>query len=437
MDQESVLIVGCGVFGLSTALELARKGKHVCVIDKYEPPSPWSAANDFNKIIRCEYNNKTYAKLAVEALHLWRSDPLYKKSFKECGRLLVTPMNHKQRETFESEGIKNIQDLGEGLNYQYLTGSEEVASRFSCFAENNIPNEQQVKFNPEGGLGVSNKTLNDVYNLLKSLPNVRFYFGDNGTAVNIQRKNNGEAIITATSGLLHTASIVIIAAGANTGSILNLENQQSATGLFVTHIQLNKSEYMKYAGMPVVYDSEIAYFFPPDSKTKIMKLCVTGSGIKRVVGDPHNANSQISLPRYHNENPKDTIPLDLIPIIKKALIKYVPELQNHKLFGSKICWVADRENSNFLIDKVPNYSNLYVATGDSGHGFKFFPNIGKYIVEMIDGNLDSNLKALWRWESRIHMELVDPAKSAWRTVKRRTRDLSELHFVKEFEKSKF
>lgn len=436
MIQEPVIIVGCGVFGLSTALELVKNGERVCLLDKFEPPSEWSAANDFNKIIRCEYGDPTYAKLAIEALHLWRSDEVFKKSFRECGRLLATPMKHKGREEFELLGIKNIQDLGEGLKYQYFNGGREVASKFSFFANNNISDYQQIKYNPEGGLGVSNDTLVDVYNFLKLHPNVEFHFGDDGTMIKVQQDNDGKAHVVTLSGLIHTAPTILIAAGANTGTILNLQNQQSATGSFVTHIQLSDSEYKRFANMPVVFDAEIAYFFPPDAKTKIMKLCVTGSGIKRLVNDPHNSHRQISLPRFHNEHPGDTIPVDLVPIVKEALHKYVPELANHNLFGSKICWLADREHSNFLIDRVPTYSNLYVATGDSGHGYKFFPNIGKYIVKMIEGNLDPNLKNLWKWDSRVKKDLVDPAKSSWRTAKSRTRDLSELQFVKHFEGSK-
>lgn len=437
MVQGPVLIVGCGVFGLSTAVELVRKGKYVCLLDKYEPPSAWSAANDFNKIIRCEYSDPVYARLAVEALKLWRSDSLYANSFKECGRIMTTPMNHKGREQFEMKGIKNIQELGEGSSYQFYTGSKEIESRFLCLKNTNINAKQQVKFNPDGGLGMSSKTLEDVYNFLKMHPRVTFHFGDKGTAIGVKKYKNGEVGIITESGFTHTAPTVIMATGANTGSLLDLENQQSATGLFVTHIQLSDEEYKTYIDLPVIFDAEIGYFFPPDPTTKIMKLCVTGSGIKRTINDPHNNGKQISLPRFHDEYPKDTIPIDLIPNIRELLKKYVPELQNHKLFGSKICWIGDREGSNFLIDKVPKFWNLYVATGDSGHGYKFFPNIGKYIIDMVEGTLAQELQKMWKWESRMDDNIVDPAESAWRTVKKKTRDLSELEFHIETEVSKF
>jgi sarcosine oxidase/L-pipecolate oxidase len=50
--SKSVLIVGGGTWGTSTALELARRGYiDVTVIDPYPVPSPISAGTDNNKIV--------------------------------------------------------------------------------------------------------------------------------------------------------------------------------------------------------------------------------------------------------------------------------------------------------------------------------------------------------------------------------------------------
>ena len=47
---QRILIVGCGTWGSSTALWLARSGyKNVTVLDPYPVPSAISAGNDVNK----------------------------------------------------------------------------------------------------------------------------------------------------------------------------------------------------------------------------------------------------------------------------------------------------------------------------------------------------------------------------------------------------
>jgi sarcosine oxidase / L-pipecolate oxidase len=48
----SILIIGAGTWGCSTALHLARRGyTNITVLDPYELPSPISAGNDINKIV--------------------------------------------------------------------------------------------------------------------------------------------------------------------------------------------------------------------------------------------------------------------------------------------------------------------------------------------------------------------------------------------------
>lgn len=50
--KSSILIIGAGVWGCSTALHLARRGyTNVEVLDPYPVPSPIAAGNDINKIM--------------------------------------------------------------------------------------------------------------------------------------------------------------------------------------------------------------------------------------------------------------------------------------------------------------------------------------------------------------------------------------------------
>ena len=50
--KSSILIIGAGTWGCSTALHLARRGyENVHVLDPFEVPSPIAAGNDVNKIM--------------------------------------------------------------------------------------------------------------------------------------------------------------------------------------------------------------------------------------------------------------------------------------------------------------------------------------------------------------------------------------------------
>jgi len=55
-------------------------------------------------------------------------------------------------------------------------------------------------------------------------------------------------------------------------------------------------------------------------------------------------------------------------------------------------------NQDFVISPHPKCENLYIATGGSFHGWKFLANIGKYVVQMLDGSLDPAIAQKWAWD---------------------------------------
>jgi len=72
----SVLIVGTGVFGISSALHLLRRGyTNVTVIDQSPIlPAPDAASSDLNKVVRSSYSDITYTKLTKEAISEWKRE---------------------------------------------------------------------------------------------------------------------------------------------------------------------------------------------------------------------------------------------------------------------------------------------------------------------------------------------------------------------------
>lgn len=62
-----IAIIGAGVFGLSTALQLASDSyTDITVFEKDDQiPSRSSAGYDLNKIVRAEYENPWYTELTI------------------------------------------------------------------------------------------------------------------------------------------------------------------------------------------------------------------------------------------------------------------------------------------------------------------------------------------------------------------------------------
>jgi len=66
----AIAIIGGGAWGLSSAYHLVRAGYTNITIFEHglEIPSPYSAANDLNKIVRAQYDTDFYTDLGLVSL---------------------------------------------------------------------------------------------------------------------------------------------------------------------------------------------------------------------------------------------------------------------------------------------------------------------------------------------------------------------------------
>ena len=67
------------------------------------------------------------------------------------------------------------------------------------------------------------------------------------------------------------------------------------------------------------------------------------------------------------------------------LAQSLPSLESLPLHGSKMCLYCDTWDGNFWIGRDPDHQGLVVATGGSGHGFKFGPVLGGLVADAVEG----------------------------------------------------
>lgn len=75
----------------------------------------------------------------------------------------------------------------------------------------------------------------------------------------------------------------------------------------------------------------------------------------------------------------------------------LPDLNDAPLVATRRCLYVDTPDGDFWIDRHPQQVGLTVATGDSGHGFKFAPILGGLIADAVEGKPNPWLsKFRWR-----------------------------------------
>jgi sarcosine oxidase/L-pipecolate oxidase len=200
------------------------------------------------------------------------------------------------------------------------------------------------------------------------------------------------------------ADLTILAAGAWTASLIDLRGICKATGQVLCYMPISSSEEAKLSNRPTILNLSHGLFMIPPSK-KLLKVARHGHGYVNPTTIPHpesedpNETITISLPYTHVDDPSQQVPIEGQKQCRDFLTSIHPSLAipSRPFTKSKICWYTDTRNGDFLISYHPQYKGLFVATGGSGHGFKFLPIIGDSILQCIEGRTPEDFRGRWEW----------------------------------------
>ena len=63
-----------------------------------------------------------------------------------------------------------------------------------------------------------------------------------------------------------------------------------------------------------------------------------------------------------------------------------PDLRAQPIIETRVCQLENTSDEHFLIDRHPDFDNVLIAGGGSGHGFKHGPVVGEYIAKRALGD---------------------------------------------------
>jgi len=74
-----------------------------------------------------------------------------------------------------------------------------------------------------------------------------------------------------------------------------------------------------------------------------------------------------------------------VEIVRSYMAARFPDLADAPIVETRVCQYETTPDSQFIIDRHPDFDNVWIVGGGSGHGFKHGPVIGRYVVERIKG----------------------------------------------------
>lgn len=401
--KASYVIVGAGVFGASTAYHLSafHPEASITLIDRSASfPCSLAASHDFNKIIRSDYDNPFYCKLALEAKEAWKSDPLYKPFYHETGMVVLEPSGLGGRIA------KNYEDLNVDNSVRFCKPAELKHLYGGIFEDADYDGVEEAFINPSAGWVEAATALRAVTEAgIKN--GVEYVQGD------IERiifDNEGACTgVRTQDGRILYADRVILSTGAGTARLLvrsapqrrqvQSEDRITAAAVVTAVIKLNEQQKTAFAKCPVFIhdmDNVFGQILPP-TPDGTLKFCVDSS-FKNTSLDKESGQ-MVSAPPDSSDYDQHTASKRLQDECHR-IVKGIfgNQLSQYEFDSFRICWDGITPNQDFIISSHPHCRNLFIATGGSFHGWKFLPIIGRYVVQMLDEQLDVSIRRRWAWD---------------------------------------
>lgn len=257
-NKQSYVIVGAGVFGVSTAYYLIQKypDASITLIDRdaHDAESRVAASWDWNKVVRADYDDKVYCKLALEAQDIFKSDPLWQPYFHQTGVYWTC------RSDYAENVITNHRELGRHDDIIALPVAEARKLYGGVFDHADYTGVKEVLVNRASGWAAAGDSLRAVTKRCLDL-GVKYI---TASVTNLEFNRHGDCTgVTTQSGETLSAAHVILAAGAFTPTLLEWSAAYSgnarlragerilAAGITTGMAQLNDQQYQKFKDMPV------------------------------------------------------------------------------------------------------------------------------------------------------------------------------------------
>lgn len=350
------IVIGVGGFGSGAVDHLARRGARVLGIDRFDVAHDCGSSHGETRIVRKAYfEHPDYVPLLHRAYELWadletaHTKPLWNL----CGLMLAGPS--------DGEAIPGAKLAAEqhGLEIEKLSPSD-AASRFPGFR---IDEKMAAVFEPQAGfLYVEECVRAHVARAMR-----------NGATINTGEtvqgwQSDGRTVRVQTDRDEYSAGQLVITAGAWAASLLaelRIPLEVLRKPLFWHAV--NGSNQNLDTGCPGFYFERpdgVFYGFPSLDGSEMKVAQHTGG---ETVTDPLHVNRDVTA--------ADTGPVSRF--VRECLPGVNPVPVRHS-----ICMYTMTPDQHFLVDRHPNYENVTVAAGFSGHGFKFTSVIGEALADL-------------------------------------------------------
>ncbi len=350
-----LIVVGGGVFGLSTALEAGRRRRRTLLVERHAVPNPISASYGPSRKIRSTYADAHYTRLALEAMAGWRQIEA------ETGT-----------ELYVAAGNLNVSDGDADAHLEILDANARRAGAKVRWLETGDLRREYPQFRRghrallEEEAGFLRAT--DCMAALRELAarhGVEFVT-EHEAAV----EKSGAGVKVRTGAATYGAPQVVVAAGGWSNRLFPelgralWQCQQGILYLEGVPAAFCRPAFIPYSGADTGF-----YGFPAEPGRAGFKLA------RHLVTDP------IDDPDFDRR----TTPRGFIEAAGEFLRDWFGLDPSRHRATYESCMYNLSTSNDFLLDFHPRIPGVFLATAGSGHGFKFGSVLGGIVLDRLDG----------------------------------------------------
>ncbi len=339
----SIIIVGLGVFGVSTALAISSRPEwsntHITVIDASATstsPNPTGSSVDHSRIVRPDYGNLAYAQLAVEAQKLWRDTTSWGGGgrYHQVGLALISRAGDEEIVRKTLDNVRSLAsrfpDLG---RIQVLENAEEVAKVTGVMLKGDWG---YVNW----GSGWADAGASIKYALSRlDTSRVRVMTGEVARLVEEGAEDRCKIVgVQMSTGEYVNADLTVLATGAWTNKLVDLRGRLEATGQPMAYLDLLDHEQGLLKDKPIVLDMSTGLYVIPQND-HLLKIGRHSYGYSNPRCPTFEGGESVTV----NLPPEKWVdlPEEAKEEFRAALRHGIPSIDEREFKGRRVCWYTD------------------------------------------------------------------------------------------------
>ncbi|HKO95421.1 MAG TPA: FAD-dependent oxidoreductase [Pyrinomonadaceae bacterium] len=376
-----VAVVGAGVFGAWTTLELKRSGADVVLLDAYGPGNSRASSGGESRIIRMGYGpDEIYTRMAHRSLDLWQT--LFEQTadphlFQPTGVLWLA----RQSDAYCEATLAVFEKLN--IQSERLDRSQ-LLERYPQLEPG--PATWGI-LEPRSGVLLARQAVQAVVRQAQEIG--ASYVQEAIVAPETDAQSTLDSVQTSSGGRI-VANQFVFACGPwlpklfpeLLGELIHVTRQEV---FFFGSLAAQRPG----KDLPAWIDFNDLVYGIPDLEHRGFKIAIDAHG-----------------PQFDPDTGDRIVSADSVTAVRAYLARRMPGLTNAPVTETRVCQYENTSNGDFLIDRHPAFTNVWLAGGGSGHGFKHGPAVGEHVAGLLANSADAEPRFSLATKQRVQQRRV-------------------------------